>query len=504
MNAHMIRLTIPFVVGMVVANHCISSLSITTLFIITCALTALLFFLISQPKNAPRHPRFGIVAMATAFCIGMTLFTHRHNTVSSGVPNDTTCVIGTLAEQPQSKPRSTQLIITQANGIDIMLHVGKDKYSKEKRMKDSLLLSSLNVGDTIFARIKHLSPTAEASGEYGYYHKYLFNNGICATAYVPPHKWETHPCATTPSLLAKLHSLQSSLHDIYISHGIDGESAAVIEAMTIGRRTEISKDIRTNFAKSGASHVLALSGFHVSTILIILQLLFFTKFVPYDKQWIANACIIIALWLFAIIAGSSPSLIRATIMCTILLLCQSFSHKLLSLNSVIITLMLMLCYNPLNLFNVGFQLSFASVFGICAFSSDLSRLCPAKNRIANYIWQIITISFICSIITAPLVAYHFGRIPLYAIITNLAITLIVTLIIFTNALWWATLWLPSLTSCLTTILLFSANTMNAIVEWIASLPHSTLEWHPSVIGVVLSYTLIALIHTITKKKTSRI
>lgn len=490
MNAPLVRLTIPFVVGMVMANLFIDKLSLTLLFITCCALVAILFFLYPQPKNASRHSIFGIVAMITSFAIGMTLFTHKHNSISSGMPNDSTFVCGIVASKPQQKAKSTAVTITQPNGIDVMLYIGKDKYNNDRNAIDSIRISQISIGDTVLANIKHLSTTYNFDHEYGYYHRNLFNNNICATAYVPPHKWSLKARTSAPSIIKKLQSLQDTLHIIYNNNGIDGETAEIIEAMTIGRKADIKQSTREKYSKSGVSHVLAMSGFHIGTILVILQFLLFVKLMPYRLTWISNLVIIAALWCFAIIAGTPPSLVRATIMCTILLLCQSYTRQVITLNSVSIALILMLCYNPLYIMNIGFQLSFASVFGIVLFAKPLFSIFKTNNKIVAFIWQIAAISLICSIITAPLVAYHFGQIPLYSVISNLLITAIVTFIIIMTALWWSMLWWQELNECITHILKLATSLMNEIVTFISSLPYSTLKCEPGILSVIVSYTII--------------
>lgn len=495
MKAPLIRLTIPFILGMAMANCFIFHLSAIPLFLISCALTGILFFFIPQPKPLSHNPRFGILAAVTALAVGMTLYTHKHQTITQGIPADTTFCSGIICEQPQAKPRSTALTVQQANGVKVMLYVGKTSTSEE----GSIDINGIHIGDTVFANIKHLSPTNKIDNEFAEYHKFLFNNGICATAYVPPHNLEVFHHQGTLPFLSKLHFLQDKLHSIYSTHGIDGESAGVIEAMTIGRKAELSKDTRANYANSGVSHVLALSGYHVATILIILQFLLFNRITPFRWTAITNILILLALWCYTIIAGASPSLIRATTMCTILLLCQTCTRQLISLNSIALTITLMLSYNPLHLFNIGFQLSFISVLGISLLSTRLFSLCPTHNRFIASIWQIISISLICSLFTAPLVAYHFGSIPLYSVLSNIAITILVFIIIATTILWWATLWIPSVTTILTSILTWTADTMNSIVESIASLPHSTLEWHPSVYGVSLCYILYILLYLLIKE-----
>lgn len=492
MPTPLIRLSLSFITGMAVANFLLPHLSTLPLFLATCSATALLFFLHTPQPTSTRHRAFVPIAILTAFLIGMTLFTHKHNTLAHSIPANSTRCIGTLASPPQAKSRSTALTITQANGSKLMLYVGNSFTSHQP----DTLLASLSIGDTILATIRHLTPTANAEGEFASYRKYLFRSGIVATAYVPPHRWQVRHSASSPTIIPSSAALQHRLHTIYFDHGINGEAASVIEAMTIGRKTELDASTRSAYASSGASHVLALSGYHIGVLLAFLQCFLLARLFPIRHTWIANSLIIIVLWAFAFIAGTPPSLVRATTMCTIYLICQSLFHRSSPLHSIAITATLMLGYNPLFLFDVGFQLSFISVFAIIIILPKFEALLPQQNIIIRRLLQLIIITTICSLATAPLVAYYFGRIPLLSILTNLAITLIVSLIIITSVLWWITLCVPAINSVITLVLTFSADTLNSIVNAIASIPHSSLEWHPSAAGIVLTYLLYAVLYVL--------
>ena len=524
-NYPLIRLIIPFTLGMIGANLFMSHMNMVVLFILCCVVLSFSFFFI-KTSDTYKDGKFGMVAMLLFFLIGMTLYTGKHQRTVRGIPSDTTFCCGILTEPPTKKAHSWTFNLKQENGTHIILYVGQDplcpsdispimgRTIRDVRNKPhgfSLPITGegwgegLSIGDTILANIRHLSPTHLCENDtFRTYNTYLFHQGICATAYTPPNQWWVLPCQNRRNILTSAKALQEQLHDIYDDHGIQGEAGSIVEAMTIGRKTDLSKDTRNTYANAGISHILALSGFHVGIILLMIQVFFFKNVLPLRWQWVRNLFIIATLWCYALLTGMSPSLVRATTMFTILLFCQSFTHELVSINSCALAFFIMLCINPFYLNDVGFQLSFVSVAAISLFSQHILTSCPSHHNIVRFLWSIIFITLICTLFTTPLVAYHFGRIPLFSILSNLSLTLFVYLLLWASILWWLFLWCDPINSLLTDLLNWTSTTMNTLTERLASIPFATIEWHPNVLTTLLCYVaLLSLTYFITHPKPKR-
>ena len=522
-NHSLIRLIIPFTLGMIGANLFIAHMDESVLFILCCIVLAFSFFLIKS-SHTYRDSMFGVVAMMFFFLLGMTLYTGKHHRIANSVPQDTTFCQGILAEMPTEKDRSWALNLQQEDGTHILLYIGKHtpspalplhgegdlaaSFSTGNKPDGVLPLTGrvrggLSLGDTILAHIKHLEETENGGGKFYFYRRYLFHHGICATAYTPHGHWTSKPCQSRQSLILFAKENQNHLHHIYEDNGLDQEAINIIEAMTIGRKTDIPKETRTAYAHAGVSHVLALSGFHVGIIVLMLQFFSLKHMLPLRWQWASNLLIAVALWCYALLTGLSPSLVRATLMFTILLLCQSTFRNDLSLNSCALAFFIMLCINPFYLHDIGFQLSFIAVGSIGILGKKLITLASFHNNLAHYAWliTIIAISLISTLFTAPLVAYHFGHVSTLALLSNLLLFPFVYLLMFASILWWVFLWCPPISDLLTTLLNWTATTMNTISETIASIPFSTIEWHPNLATTLLCYTaLLALTYFIKTKK----
>ena len=488
-NHALIRLIIPFTLGMIGANLFISHMNMVVLFILCCAVLAFSFFLM---KPSIQHDaKFGIVAMVLFFLIGMMLYTGKYQRIANSIPTDTTFCRGILTERPKEKAQSWALKLEQENGTHLLLYIGKNWEVPEQ---DSTTFASLQIGDTILANIRHLNATNLCEDQtFKIYNTNLFHQGICATAYTPHYQWLVRPCQTERTFLTSVKALHERLHDIYDDHGINGEAGSIIEAMTIGRKANLSSDTRNAYANAGISHILALSGFHVGIIVLMIQFFFLKNIMPFRWQWISNLLIIATLWCYALLTGMSPSLVRATTMFTILLLCQSFSRENIGINSCAFAFFFMLCINPFYLHNIGFQLSFIAVGGICLYAQRITHSCPMHNPLIRFFWSLIFITFICALFTAPLVAYYFGKFTLISLVSNLIIFPFVYLLIGASILWWVFLWCEPINNVLTDLLNWTANTLNSIVERLSSLPFATIEWHPNIFTTLICYVLLLVL-----------
>lgn len=153
---------------------------------------------------------------------------------------------------------------------------------------------------------------------------------------------------------------------------------AVIKALLLGQRQDISKGLLTDYQNAGAIHILAVSGLHVGILLLILT--FILR--PIDRfkngKYIKAIGIIVFLWMFAFIAGLSASVVRAVTMFSFIAIGQSFQKKTLIEFSLITSMLFLLLVKPMFLFDVGFQLSYLAVFGIIWVQPKLDSLYVPK------------------------------------------------------------------------------------------------------------------------------
>jgi len=201
--------------------------------------------------------------------------------------------------------------------------------------------------------------------------------------------------------------------------GLEGEELGLVTALTIGDKDLIDKEHLTTFSRSGAMHIMAVSGLHVGMISLGLSfMLFFLR----GKLKIMKAVIIItALWGFAFITGMSPSVLRATIMFTFLQAGTLIHRPAPGMNSLLASAFILTAARPAVIFEAGFQLSYLAVAFIIMFYYPLYRTIRFKNKVADYFWQMTAVSVVAQAGTLALAVRLFNIFPLFFLVTNIVV-----------------------------------------------------------------------------------
>ncbi len=216
----------------------------------------------------------------------------------------------------------------------------------------------------------------------------------------------------------------------------DSDYKALVSSLLIGYREELSDEMRDTFNDVGLSHILAVSGLHIGFVYMILLVLFFPLLVNRFRR-LGYLLIVLTLWVYAFITGLSPSVIRATAMISILIVGRLLYLPYNSRNALFSTAIIMLCYDPIYLYDVGFQLSFMAVWSIIIFYSKVKRVidrCLDRIPIINMLSSVISLSISAQILTLPLSVYYFDIIPIWFLLANVMVVPILPLIIGLSAL----------------------------------------------------------------------
>ena len=337
----------------------------------------------------------------------------------------------------------------------------KKTINKKKKNKNKNVDVERNDVDAGISKSKAFNMVDD---EFEGYKKYLFYQGVSSVAFSSQSAWGYF---YSDSIDIKNHRKNTPFyHDIasymkrkYEMAGFSNNAEAILEALTTGDKSQIPKDTKMQFAKAGISHILALSGFHLTVIVTLLDVLLMRGM--FKRRWrkVSALMIIPALWAFAFIAGMPPSLVRATAMCSVIQLAFVIGHLQQLKNACGIALFMMVLANPMYIMDVGFQLSFLSVIGIATVGLPLCEWFKQRVGWWAYFTDVISISLVCTLFTFPVVAYHFGQIPVYSIISNLVVSIIAALFMWAAVIWWIFIWWNWATSVLTWVLNFLATLM---------------------------------------------
>mgnify|MGYP002852004280 CR=1 FL=1 len=398
-----------------------------------------------------------------------------------------------------------------------MLKTKKDRYAKRERKENkSKKLKGKNKknnnarnnliedNDSIYVRERGSFNLID--DEFEGYKRYLFYQGISSVAFSSEAAWDFYydkpdGLISHRTSMPFFNDLAGKMHELYSLAGFSDEAEALVDAMTTGNKTAISKETKDKFSKAGISHVLALSGFHLTVIVTLLDVLLMRGL--FKRKWRKFTALIIipVIWAFAFIAGLPPSLVRATAMCSVIQLAMVIGNVQQLKNACGIALFVMLLWNPMLVMDVGFQLSFLSIIGIAMIGIPLSEWFRYKVGKWGYVTDVIVISMVCTLFTFPVVAYHFGQVPIYSILSNLLVSIVATLFMWAAIMWWIFVWCIPVNDAITHILDFLANTMVFIADKVAGLPFATVQYKPCLLELPLIYITGAFVfHFIKKRK----
>ena len=309
--------------------------------------------------------------------------------------------------------------------------------------------------------------------------------GMCVMQY---HQ-QTSEHASTESRFDRSRSFfleqREQLLQRYQDGGLDGDAYAVVAAMSLGDKTALTREVRSMYSVSGASHVLALSGLHLGIIYMLLSLLLPRRRWPAVSQLLS----ILVVWAFVLLVGMPVSAVRSAVMLTIYGVLSIGRRNKMSVNVLAFTALVMLLWNPAWLFDVGFQMSFMAVWAILLFVPVFTGVFSDKYYMEHpWVakgWGMVAVSMAAQLGVAPLIAYYFAQFSTCFLLTNFLVVPAAFLILCLSVV---VLLFPSLAY----LLLYIVQGLNAALDAIANLPGASIgNLHPTILQVVLIYVLIA-------------
>jgi competence protein ComEC len=204
-----------------------------------------------------------------------------------------------------------------------------------------------------------------------------------------------------------------------------------------------------------------------------------------------QALIILSIWAYAFITGLPSSVIRASLMFSLLAAGKMMKRSTDNFNILAVAAFAQLCINPYELTDVGFQLSYLAVLGIFAFYQPLNEWISSNRRVITWLWSVLAVSIAAQLATFPLSSYYFNMFPVYFLLTNLIVVplagvityfAVALLIIGAAGIYYGWLALP---------LDWSLKIMLEAVEMIQSWPGAVIQQIVfSIFQVVLVYSMI--------------
>ena len=271
-----------------------------------------------------------------------------------------------------------------------------------------------------------------------------------------------------------VHNLRKSIRDSFYRN-LSPPSASLASGFLIGETRNISADVYRYFRDSGTLHLLAVSGSNVALVLLF----FITILKPFSVSRNQRSVIlIIVIFLFIFVSYSEPSVIRAGLMASIIILAGIIQRKYDLNNVIALTALLILLVEPAQFFEVGFQLSFVTAWGII-LAVPIYEDIIKRYRLSNwrkYLFVIFAVSLIAQLFSAPLIIFYFKQIPLYSLAANMVIVPLVSMALFgILALLIVDLILPVLGQFIGAVLNYFLLKIVAVIEFFGANDNSVIE-----------------------------
>lgn len=297
------------------------------------------------------------------------------------------------------------------------------------------------------------------------YKRYALFNGITHQLFLNKKEYVIHE-QTKPNWFQKWIYDTKAYVLACIRNNITGElQVSVAEALLIGYRDDLDRDLVQAYSNTGVVHVIAISGLHLG--LIYWLLLFLLK--PLDKQknlkWLKPVIAISCLWIFSLLTGVGASVVRAAFMFSIIGLGELIGKKGNIYNSMGISAFVMLLWNPFLLWDVGFQLSYAAVLSIVLFMKPIYHWFSIRNKLLDKLWQLNAVTLSAQLLTLPLCMYHFHQAPNLFLITNMVAVPLSSIILFGEILLVAISFFPALARVIGQVLSYLLGWMNDFITW---------------------------------------
>jgi ComEC/Rec2-related protein len=224
-------------------------------------------------------------------------------------------------------------------------------------------------------------------------------------------------------LLVTLRHCREALIDRIVMSSLDPQAQTLLAACVAGEDTYLNPAIKEDFRASGIAHLLALSGFHVGIVVIIMTIVLYPmRAWSHVGRW-RYVITMLCVWLYAGMLGFMPSVVRATVMLSVFMIAKIVQRKSSPYNSLSVAAVVILAVSPNSLYSPGFQLSFMAVLAILLFARAMNPIRERKHRLYQFV-GLFTVPLAAMLGTGIISAYYFHTFPVLFLPVNVVMALL--------------------------------------------------------------------------------
>ena len=357
-----------------------------------------------------KNKKIIVILICLIISIGyVSILENKYSKISDMPIKEMVTIISDIQEKEYKKVCTAKIV---RNNKKILINI---KMSQD--------IPSIKYGDSLYIEGEFKQPE-EARNYKGYnYKQYLKTKKIIGTVELEKAK------ILKSSNGSFIHNIQKYIRDT-INGTLTDEEGNLLLAILLGDKDKLSEDIQESFKTSNLSHMLAVSGAHVSYIILGLTYVLQNSIIGKKNGKIV--CIIFLL-AFMAITNFTPSVTRACIMAILTLFSSIIYRKSDVYTNISVAALITLIFNPYSLLDLGFQLSYGGTIGIIIFIKRIQEK-KSNSKVINYIKQMALVSIYANIIIIPIMMYHFNTVSFTFIISNIMASPILGIIVITGFL----------------------------------------------------------------------
>lgn len=495
----LLRFLIPYSIGIHVASYFTSHISVVLgVVLILLPFLVVTHFVLKSKLNLRLIQAASYLAILLIFLLGI-LITHVYRDVN--FKNHFTYnnerhsqVLARVVSNPELKPKS---IGCELSLVSLYDSLGTSKKTQAKAQAYFQIDSSsaqIRYGDYILLQNNFINVQPSVNPYQFDFKKYYENKNIYQQGYFKKGTWQLTGDRSTNPLFELSYTWQAKLRNLFDIYFSNEQVKGVAQAIVFGYKEDLDDDWLKAFSKTGTIHVLAVSGLHVGIIFILLSALLQIK--KSKGRWlIAKSFLVISvLFLYCLITGFAPSVARASLMFTVVILARAFGRNSNIYNTLTFAAFVLLIFNPLSLYNVGFQFSFLAVIGIVYYKDTFRRWWPQSTWLGDKVVTLVSVSIAAQITTFPIGLYYFHQYPNLFMFSNLIVIPCITVILYSGIFFVAFgSWISALASLFSSIAEMYILFIAKVVHFIQDVPYAFFEnVHITFWQMILLYVFIIL------------
>lgn len=357
--------------------------------------------------------------------------------------------------------------------------------------KDSSSVQQLNYGtQLLFARSIQPIKNAGNPGSFNY-EQYAAFQGIYQQVFLQPGEYRIVSTSHYNWVVQLLFTMRRKVLHAITTYIPGKKESGLAEALLVGYKDDLDKTLVQSYSNTGVVHIIAISGMHLGLIYWLLNMLLKPLSKNKRTRWMGPLLVIAGLWIFSLMAGGGPSILRSAVMFTCIVIGESVGRKTFIYNSLAASAFILLCINPFWLWDAGFQLSYTALLSIVVFMKPIYHWFYFDNKLVSAIWNLIAVSLAAQVLTTPISIYHFHQFPVYFLITNLLAVPLSSIIVILEIFLCSISFITPFATLTGQLLHYLIYVMNSFIEYMERLPFSL--WNGLLINIPQAVLLYAVI-----------